>query len=122
MRKLSFERDSLSKFIELSKYNDFKIHIASKGSVKTRKGTTTWIIEHENQQLVSILVLVHRQKIDSFRADMTGIIGALSFIWILQQSGVHLDFKFYTKSNSAIKILKKNSPFTPASYDKNTMI
>ena len=94
------------------------VQIASDGSVKNKEGTAAWAIWYKKHKLISSQLAVDGIHVDSHRAELTGICGALTFLWLLQQNNVQLQFNFYCDCESAIKIIQKNTRNTPASYDK----
>ena len=82
--------------------------------MKHNKGTASWSIWHNENKIISSQLVVDGTYIDSFRAEMSGICGALSFLSLMHQNKHFPSFEHYCDSESAIKMIKK--------YKRHTII
>ena len=82
------------------------LKISSDGSMKHNEGTLAWSIWNDNEKLISSQLPVDRNKIDSYRAELTRIRGSLSFFWLMQQSNI-LHLNYIVTVNQLSKLLIK---------------
>ena len=85
------------------------LKIASDGSVINNQGTAAWAIWENEKRIISRQLVVDGAYIDLFRAELTGICGALTFLWLMQKNKIYQSFELYCDSEYALKMIKKNA-------------